>query len=308
MSGAVSLRFNTQAQTDIQRMMRQLTDLQRQVASGAKSNDLAGFGGGASRLLNAQSLRASADAHASSANQLVARFGVQAQALDQVATATQGMAKAIRDAISSDDGRAVAVEMNLNFSSIVSALNETWNGQPLFAGQRTDNSGPVKISSLNELLAATGPDDIYDESEQPQTFTLSGGAVVQLADKASTLSQDLFNVFRSLKTLVDGAGGQLGAPMTGAERDQLQAIAVQLEGAADTFVNAEGRAGQLEKRFTAEFTRLQDRSNLLLREIGDQADADLAQVSIEISTLLAQYEAAAKTFTDISKLSLLNYL
>ena len=47
MNGALTLRFSTQAQLDIRRMTRELSDLQRQVASGAEANDLRGFGGAA---------------------------------------------------------------------------------------------------------------------------------------------------------------------------------------------------------------------------------------------------------------------
>ena len=44
MESAITLRFSTQAQSDIARMTQQLSDLQRQVASGAKADDLRGFG------------------------------------------------------------------------------------------------------------------------------------------------------------------------------------------------------------------------------------------------------------------------
>ncbi len=44
MGGALTLRFSTQAQSDIQRITRELSDLQRQVASGSRANDLRGFG------------------------------------------------------------------------------------------------------------------------------------------------------------------------------------------------------------------------------------------------------------------------
>jgi flagellin-like hook-associated protein FlgL len=64
----------------------------------------------------------------------------------------------------------------------------------------------------------------------------------------------------------------------------------------------------LGKRFEAERARLTARSNLLLKEVGEQADADLAMVSVQINSLLVQYEAAAKTFSDLSQLSLLRYL
>jgi flagellar hook-associated protein 3 FlgL len=307
MSGALTLRFTTQAQLDIRRMTRDLSDLQRQVASGAKANDLGGFGGGASRLLNAQTLKATADARSSTVVQLEARFGVQSAALGQVAGAAQLLAQSIREGISSNDGRGIAVELNLAFSSTVSALNETWNGQPLFSGERM-GAGPIKINTLEELVTAVTPDDIFDEATRHQIIDLGAGTPIPLASKASEMSQDLFNTLRQLKDMVDAAGGQIGAPMTAAQITELQQITDQLDTEAQTFTNEEGRAGQLQTRFAAERARLQDRSNLLLKEIGDQADADLAEVSVQISSLLVQYEAAAKTFADLSKLTLLDYL
>ena len=306
MDGALTLRFSTQAAMDIQRMTREMSDLQRQVASGSVANDLRGFGDGASRLLNTQSLRAASDAKAQAVSQLEARFGVQASALNQVASATSLLAKTIRDALSANDGRSIDVELNLAFSSSVAGLNESWNGQPLFAGERIGNQ-PVKVDSLDALVAATGPQDIYDEATRPQTVDLGSGPPIALADKASTLSSSLFDTFKALKQMINTAGGQLPAPLTQGQRDQLEQIAGQLDTESATFTQAEGRAGQLQTRFSGERTRMTDRSNLLLKEIGDQSDADLAQVSVRINSLLAQYQAAAKTFTDLSKLSLLDY-
>lgn len=307
MSTPLSLRFSTQAQLDIRRMTQQLSDLQRQVASGAKSNDLAGFGGGASRLISAQGLMASASARASTVDQLEARFGVQAAALSQVSTASENLAQSVRDAISSNDGRGIAVELNLAFSSTVSALNETWNGQPLFSGERLGGS-PVRINTLEQLLTATTPDALFNEAERHQIIDLGSGTPIKLASKASELSTELFNTLRQLKVIVDAAGGELPAPLSAEQRSQMQTLADSLDVQARTFTNAEGTAGQLQTRFGAERVRLQERSNLLLKEIGEQADVDIGEVSVQISTLLVQYEAAAKTFGDLSKLTLLDYL
>ena len=307
MSGALTFRFTTQAQLDIRRITRELGELQRQVASGAVAKDLQGFGGGASRLLNAQSLKANADAHQSVIDQLQARFGVQGAALGQVAEAAGLLAQGIREALSSNDGRGIATELELSFASIVSALNETWNGQPMFAGER-QGAGPIKINTLAELVAAAGPDDIYDEAARHQEIDFGVGSPVVLSAKASELSQGLFDVLADLKTMLDGAGGTIGQPISAAQTAALQDFAARLDEEASNFTNEEGRAGQLYKRFSAERVRLQERSNLLLKEIGDQADADIAEISVKLSTLLVQYEAAAKTFSELSKLSLLDYL
>lgn len=307
MTAALSFRFTTQIQNDIGRITSELADLQRQMSSGAKHNDLQGYGGSASRLLTAQGLKANAQAQSSVINQLQARFGVQAAALGQVADASQLLAQTIREAISANDGRGIANDLQLSFASIVSSLNETWNGQPLFAGERQDGS-PVQVGSLEELLAATTPEDLFDEAARHQTLDTGNGVPIVLAAKASDMSQGVFNAMRQLKLLLDETGGVIGQPISLDQQNRLQALANTLTAEAANFTNEEGRAGQLQKRFETDLIRLTERTDLLTKEIGEQADADAAEVSIKLSALLVQYEAAAKTFSELSRLSLLDYL
>jgi flagellar hook-associated protein 3 FlgL len=301
-----NLRFASQAGLDMQRIMSQLVNLQGQVATQEVATDLAGYGGASGTLINAQSLRASADAKNSALSNLQARFGVQASALDQVSKSAQTLAQSVRSALSSNDGRQLNTELSLAFSSAVSGLNQTWNGQPLFAGERVGNL-PVKIGSLDQLVNTAGPQDIFDEAERPQVIDLNGSQV-KLADKASDLAQPLMDTFKAMQVMLNSTGGQLPAPMTEDQRNLLLSFAQQLDDEAQTFTVAEGRAGQLQNRFSDEQTRLQQRSDLLSKAIGDQSEPDVGQLSIQINQLMAQYQASAKTFTDISKLSLLNYL
>lgn len=307
MSGALTFRFTTQAQLEIRRITSELSDLQRQVASGDKHTDLMGFGGAASRLLNARSMKTNADSRVSVITQLQARFGVQGAALGQVSDGAQMLAQSIREAIAANDGRGVTTELELSFKSIVSALNETWNGQPLFAGER-QGAGPIKINTLAELVAAAGPQDIFDEAARHQVLDLGVGEPIVLSAKASEMSQGLLQTLSDLKVFLDANGGTIGQPITGTQLAALQNFADRLDAEATKFTNEEGRAGQLQKRFATEQVRLQERSNLLLKEIGDQADADVAEVSVKLASLLLQYEATAKTFSELSRLSLLDYL
>ncbi len=303
----LTLRFNTQAQLDISRITRELTDLQRQVATGYKSNEIAGYGVGASRLLNARGLVEIAESRANSALQLQGRFGVQGSALGQAAGAAFNLSQAIRDAISGDDVNSLNTELTVAFSSALSAFNETWNGQPLFAGERLSGS-PVKITSMAELMAAAGPQDIYNEAEREQIIDLGPGARLSMAEKASALSTDLFDQFKALQAMINTWGGTLPDTLSATERQDLQQIAQNLDRARDKLTGAEGQAGQLERRITEERTRLTARSTLLQKEVGDQAAADIGELTIQINTLLVQYEATAKTFSDISNLSLVDYL
>jgi len=292
---------------DVRRITSELANIQAQIASGSKARDLQGFGGASSRILNAQSMMAASDSRSSVLNQLQARFGVQGAALGQVSESAGLLAQSIRDALSSNDGRGISMELDLTFASVVSAMNETWNGQPLFSGER-QNVRPIKFTSLVELQGLSAPEDMFDESERHQTIELSAGEPAVLSAKASELSQGLFNLLRSLKNLVDSNGGTIGQPISAIDRATLQSLADQLDVESNKFTTEEGRAGQLQTRFEQEQIRLTARSNLLTKEIGDQADADVAELTIQLNQLLVQYEAAAKTFSDLSNLSLLNYL
>lgn len=306
-STPLNARFFMRAQGDVRRITSELGNLQAQIASTKVADTLQGFGGASSRILSASSMRAATDSRASVINQIEARFGVQASALGQISNATQALALTIREAISANDGRGVATELELAFNSIVGALNETWNGQPMFAGER-QSGAPVKIASLTELVTTTATEDLFDESSRHQVLDLGEGAPIKLASKASELSTGLFDTLRQLKNLLDSSGGTLGSPLTAANTAALQGITGDLDTHAKNFVTEEGRTGQLQKRFEEDRLRLEARSDLLTKEIGDQTDADLAEVSIRLNTLLTQYEAAAKTFAELSQLSLLKYL
>ena len=150
---AVTLAFISQSMSDLGRLNDQLTDLNRQMSTGAKHHDLKGFGGASSRLITARTLLAQSESRASMLEQMQARFGVQDSALGQVADASTALSQSIREAISGNDGRGIITELELSFSSVVRALNETWNGQPMFAGER-QGLGPIKIQTLEELQVA----------------------------------------------------------------------------------------------------------------------------------------------------------
>lgn len=307
MTSALTLRFSTQMQLDMERITRELSDLQAQISSGHKAKDLLGYGPESSRLVSTQGLLHVTEARASAVNQLTARFSVQANALSHVAEAGSELSLAIRNALSADDGRTLDIDLNLAFATIVGAMNETWNGQPLFAGERMSGA-PIRVSTLEQLAAATSPDELFDEAERHQIIDLGSGTPIRLADKASEIVTPLFNLMQSFKAMLDSAGGRLGEDFTPAQKSQLENMASELDAAVAQVTSAEARTGQLQARIESEYQRLKARSNLLNKEIGEQTAADIPLISIQLSTLQAQYEATAKVFSDLSRLSLLDYL
>jgi flagellin-like hook-associated protein FlgL len=240
-------------------------------------------------------------------DQLQARFDVQGAALQQVAGGARTLALSIRTAISANDGRGIATDLELNFNSIVAALNQTWSGQPLFAGERQSGL-PVQIDTLQQLVDAAGPTDIFNEASRQQTVDLGTGAPIALAKRASDMSQGLFDAMKTLQVMLNSSAGGIGQPISQANQNALNAIAAQLDAQASSFDSESGHAGQIQAQLKTQSTQLQAQSDLLTKEIGDQRDADPAALSIQLNLLMTQYQASAKVFADLSKLTLLNYL
>ncbi len=297
----------TQIQLDLARMSQQLTDIQNQLGSGAKAADLKGYGGQAGALLSTQSLKAAADARSSLIDQLQARFDVQGSALQQVASGARALAQSIRTAISANDGRGISTDLELNFNSIVAALNQTWNGQPLFAGER-QGAPPVQVDTLQQLVNASPTSSIFNEAARQQTINLGTGAPIVIAQKASEMSQGLFDAMKTLQVMINAAGGAIGQPISQSDQTTLNALASQLDTQASNFDTQSGRTGQIQAQLATQSTQLQAQSDLMTKEIGDLRDADPAKLSVQLNLLMTQYQASAKVFADLSKLTLLNYL
>ncbi|MDX2237926.1 MAG: flagellin [Hyphomonadaceae bacterium] len=307
MTSPLTFRFSTQTQLDIGRVTRELADLQTQVSTGKKSLELVGYGEDAGRLISSISMQSTFQAQQDAIAELNARFDQQTAILNKAAQANYDLATAVRTAMSANDGRGLETELEIAFASMTTALNESFNGQPFFGGERY-GQGPIMVRSTAELSVAAIPADVFDEAARHQTFDLGFAAPIRLADKASEISQDAFQAMRSLKLMMDAAGGRLPEGLSGAQLAELEVIARQLESAGSTLSKAEGRVGQLQRSLDLDAERIKTRSNFLAKSIGEQADADLSVVAVRLSALTTQYQAMAQSFSQISQLSLLNYL
>lgn len=298
--------FNDQSRTDFARLQRQLLDLQRQVGSGAKADDLKGYGDASARILSARGMIAQTDAHNAAAQTLSSRLDMVDKSLNQTADAAEEMRLSVLNAIANNDGRFLADMLNTQFAAARSALNVTFEGETLFGGERIDGT-PINAANVDELAAAAATSDIFDESDRVRTMDIGSGSM-QIADKASTIGADLFDAMRELKLLLDANGGTLPKPLTDAQNDALEALAADFGAARQTVLLAQGRNGQLQEHVEKETERLTAQSDTLAKVVSDVADADPAEVAMRLAAAQVQYQAVAAVYSQLSSLSLLDYL
>jgi flagellar hook-associated protein 3 FlgL len=298
--------FNSQASGDLRRVTADLADLQRQIGSNKKANDLAGFGVDAGRVLSANALISRVEARQQAATTLSGRLGATDFALGKTADSAETLREAVLTAVGQDDGRYLATALQAAFDAARISINTTFEGEALFGGERTDAT-PINVSTLDQLAAAPSTASIFDEGARQKTLDLGDGSF-PVAEKASAVSTGLFDAMRQIKQLLDANGGTLPVPLTSAQKTALQGFAVNLESSRQTLLLAQGRNGETSKAIDAKQASLESQSNALAKLVGDTVDVDLAQVASKLSTTQVQYQAIAQTFSSLSHLSLLDFL
>jgi flagellar hook-associated protein 3 FlgL len=298
--------FNQQAAADLKRTQNTLVDLQRQVGSERKANDLKGYGVESGRILSAQDLITKTNARQQAAQSLSGRLNATDVALGGAADATEALRLAVLDAIGQDNGQSLATSLQAAFDAAKQAFNTTFEGEAVFGGERI-GAAPINIASLTALAAAPSTASIFDEASRAKTIDLGDGAFAVSA-RASDVSTGLFDTLRQLKQLIDTAGGTLPAPLTAGQKTALQGFAATLGASRQTLLLAQGQNGALQEAMEAKATSLGVQSDALSKVAGDAANADLAEVATRITATQVQYQAIAQTFASLSKLSLLDYL
>lgn len=293
------------ARSDVSRINSQLYDLQRQTGSGFLANDLRGYGDDAGRIITARSVIDQTDARKSAAQRLQMRLDVQDTALAKAASAADQLKQEVMQAITSDNGSFLSERLQTAFSQMLGAMNQTYEGVSLFSGERRGEAA-VRVAALSDLPAAVTDEQLFNESVREQTIDLGFGASFRVAEKASDISGEMFDSMRDLYNLLQGGG--FGNPLSQIERGQLTDIAQGLEVARTSIVEAQGRNGDANARLGREVERLTSVSDMVENHMSQMAEADYAELSMQLSATKSQYEAIAKVFSDIRNLTLVNFL
>jgi flagellar hook-associated protein 3 FlgL len=298
--------FNTQASGDLRKVQAELADLQRQIGSGNKADDLKGYGVESTRILSAQTLISRTDARKQAADTLSGRLDAVDTALSASSDAVEALRQAVLTALGQDDGRYLTNSLQTAFDQTRTALNTNFEGEALFGGERIGGD-PINVTTLAALAAAPSTSAIFDEATRTKTVDLGDGPF-SIGEKASDFSTGAFDAMRQLKLLIDGAGGSLPQPLTAGQRASLQTIADSLNTSRQTILVSQGRNGDLQNTVEAKSTALGAQSDALTKLKGGAEDADLGEVATKISAFQVQYQAVAQTFAMLSHMSLLDYL
>jgi flagellar hook-associated protein 3 FlgL len=295
------------AQAEIMRTQRALADTQRQASSGLKANDLQGYGLDAGRLMSLRTIAARNDAAVEQMRQLTVRVDSQALALERFQAAAEETKAAIADALSLNSGVELMNRLQNAFAQARDAINADVGGRYLFAGASSD-SRPVTADTLDALAALPATDDAFDHADYAETVRLPDGSVIEAGPRARAFATGLFDLLRTIKQFSDGPGGPLTGQLTPAQRDFLTSQMTAANSVREAAGVVQGANGGVQRRVDDLAIFAGERRDLWTGLAGEVSDADMGEVATRLAALQTQFQASAQVFSQVSRLTLLDYL
>ncbi|MBB5710781.1 flagellin [Sphingomonas xinjiangensis] len=285
----------------IQRSQEKLAITQAQLSTGKKATTFADLGTETVRNLSAHSMLSRQQAQATVSKRVDTTLSLYQGSLEAIDTAAGDLRTSILSAIGTGKADGLQEAVQSAFHQYRSALNLSEGGAPLFGGAQT-NGSPFKPQTLADVAAADGAAAFQDD-EVRSTARIADGVDITYGISASAAGKDLYDAFRTL-----AQAGPFSEEPTAGQITALKTAMDQLDkGLASTrSVNAENGRKQAQVETLAK--RNDERAVLLSAVIESNEDADLGQVAIDLAQQKTVLEASYSVFSQLSGLSLVNYL
>lgn len=284
----------------IQRSQQKLAAAQLQLNSEKKAPDYASLGTQAVRNLSAHSLVAREDAHSAVANQLGTTLSLYDANISGLDTLGSDLSQHILEAIGTGDSPGLQDTISAAFDTFRATLNASQGGVPLFGGSQTTQ--PFTPQTLSDTVGLD-PTAAFTNDDVRASARVGDHLDVQYGVTASDLGTDMLAAFRTL-----AEAGTIGAKPTAAQTDALKTAMEQIKTALGGVraVNAEN--GRKQSQLETLATRADQRSLVYKDIISRNEDADLGQVAIDLAQQKTVLQASYSVFSQLSGLSLINYL
>jgi flagellar hook-associated protein 3 FlgL len=285
----------------IQRSQQKLSTTQVQLATGKRAQNYADLGTETVRTLSARSLVARQEAHAAVANRLQTTLSIQDAGISGVETSMMSLHHEILKAIGTGQSTGLQEAVEAAFHQFREGMNATEGNVPLFAGSQTDRP-PFQPQALSDLPGLSAADAFRNDSVRASARA-GDGLDVTYGVLADELGAQLFEGFKTL-----AESGTIGTTLTDAQRAALADAATKIDDGLNKLRSINAENGRRQGQIDSLAIRADERTLLLKDLIGRNEDADLAEVAAELVQRRTILEASYSVFSQLSGLSLINYL
>jgi flagellar hook-associated protein 3 FlgL len=289
---------------NIQTEQQQLSLASTQAGSEVIGNNLQAYGSQAEQLVATNSLQTQVTGYITNNNLLSEKLNVQSQALQQVSDAAQSAVTGISTAIANNDPTGLSTTLQAALSSASSALNTTYNGQYIFAGNAT-STRPFTASSLSDLTG-TSVSNLFVNGTTAPVNRLNSNTVATTGFLASDVGSALVTALQNFQTYVSAT--PLSTPLTSDQATQLQSLETQFNSALTATNAVAAQNGVIQSQVTSNITDLTDQQTALQGVATNITSVNVAQVDTNLQLAQNALQASADVFQSLQSSSLLNLL
>ncbi|MBO9623760.1 MAG: flagellin [Sphingomonas sp.] len=285
----------------IQRSQEKLAITQQRLATGKKAANFADLGTETVRNLSAHTLLARQDAQSTVSKRVGTTLSLYQGHLEGIETSTMDLRQQIMTAVGTGDAAGLQEAIETAFAQFRTSLNSDEGGTPLFGGSQTGQN-PFVPATLQDT-ATIDADSAFRDDSVRSTARVADGVDVTYGITASAVGKDLYEAFRSL-----AQAGPIGDKLDDTQTAALKQALDQLDTGLGSLRSVNAENGRKQAQVETLSKRGDERSLLLKGVIESNEDADLGQVAIDLAAQKAMLEASYSVFSQLSSLSLVNYL
>lgn len=295
-SSALAELMNTQVRAQ---------EAQTRISTQKLATDLTGFGRGSETLTALKSMQSRIQGFITTGETVSARLASQDLAFERVADGAGGARQAIADALASGRLDGLMQQLQNEFQVSQDGLNTKHQGRYLFAGGDVEKI-PVVSMTLADLAAAPSVADSFVNDNLKQTSRLDEGTRMETSFLADEVGTDLFQVFRDIQTYHGTT--PISDPMSDATRDFLTSQLTRFDDARTSITDMAARNGAMQNRVDGILTSQGEQKTSLEELLSTKTDADMARAITDLQLAQVAIQASAQVVSQLSQVSLLNYL
>lgn len=281
---------------ELMRLQSEYSQASLQESTGLKSQTYQGISDDTFEILQFQNNYDLLAARSENAQTALDRIETMYSSVSSMADVINTVLSDISEALSTNDATALASSSATVLDEVASLLNTQLAGRYLFAGSTT-NQAPVDVSLLASTTAPTTADtsyyqgDAYVASVQAtESFSLSYGV---------NANDDSFEkTIRALQLIVSDSGNENSLT------EAYNLLREATTGVANIQASLSSKASTLDTKISEN----SDELNLLDTMISNIKDSDLAEITVKITEMETQLEAAYSISSKILGLKLSDYL
>lgn len=292
--------------TQMLRAQSQVSDSQRQVATGYKTDRYSGIPLEAAALVGARSIESRTRQFIELGNQVSAQVALQETSLSTMYDTAKNLRDSILHALANNSGRTISEDIESGFVSGKAVLNTRYSGKYLFAGAQTDIE-PFSAVDLPALsVVATPIANYFQNSPQKAQVRLEQNLVVEYGILANEMGLQMMT---SVKRLAEyDAATPFNQSLSAADRAALETEVSNLDNALANIIKLQASNGYAGNRIEAVTIRNQALESVNAQLIADLSEVDMAQAITRLNQDKLAVEASYNLVRQLSQLTLLNFI